>query len=273
MQALRRASGFAGLLGAVARARDCSPPQEPPRRARAAACTSTSGTKKTYVCNVPTGTIAGYEVRQWYAAVPNPTPGSGGSITHMDTDIVDADTGAQVPIQRLMLHHIVFTNLNRQDSTCAGEGYLGFDNRRTSAAPSRRSASTPPARSGRRCRCRRLWLCDPRQRPLGDRGDGDEPPLHCRPRLHPLRGDDRLQSRAQAGDAVLARRPQLPGGPDLQRAEHRAEGQAGEEGRAARRPRPPGSTRRASTGRGGRRRPPGRPPTRPPTTPGPRAGT
>ncbi len=78
---------------------------------------------------MPTGTIGGYEVRQWYARVPNPTP-EGGFITHMETDIVDADTGAQVPIQRLMLHHIVFINLNRQDSTCAGKGYLGFDSRK-----------------------------------------------------------------------------------------------------------------------------------------------
>ena len=47
----------------------------------------------------------------------------------METDIVDEGTNAQVPISRLMLHHIVFLNLNRQDSTCAGQGYLGFDNR------------------------------------------------------------------------------------------------------------------------------------------------
>ncbi len=64
------------------------------------------------------------------APVPNPTPASGGSITHMETDVVDVDTGAQVPIQRLMLHHIVFTNLNRQDATCKGQGYTGFDGRK-----------------------------------------------------------------------------------------------------------------------------------------------
>ena len=87
----------------------------------------TSGTQTTYECNVPTGTIAGYEVRQWYALVPNPLPSGSGFITHMSTDIVDTDTGAQVPIQRLMLHHIVFTNLNRQDSTC--QHYVGFDGR------------------------------------------------------------------------------------------------------------------------------------------------
>jgi plastocyanin len=82
----------------------------------------------TYKCNVSTGTIGGYEVRQWYDVAP--TPPEDGFITHMETDIVDDVTGEQVPISRLMLHHIVFTNLNRQDATCAGQGYLGFDGRK-----------------------------------------------------------------------------------------------------------------------------------------------
>ena len=45
-----------------------------------------------------------------------------GYITEMQTDIVDAD-GSQVPISRLMLHHIVFLNLGekigeKRDGTC-----------------------------------------------------------------------------------------------------------------------------------------------------------
>jgi plastocyanin len=89
--------------------------------------------KITYECNVSTGVIGGYEVRQWYDVVPNPlhgTPYSEADITHMETDVVDDATGDQVPIQRLMLHHIVFTNLAKQDTTCAGKGYLGFDGRK-----------------------------------------------------------------------------------------------------------------------------------------------
>jgi plastocyanin len=89
--------------------------------------------KITYECNVSTGVIGGYEVRQWYDVVPNPlkgTPYSEADITHMETDVVDDVTGDQVPIQRLMLHHIVFTNLAKQDTTCAGKGYLGFDGRK-----------------------------------------------------------------------------------------------------------------------------------------------
>jgi plastocyanin len=89
----------------------------------------TVGTQTTYTCDVPTGTIGGYEVRQWYPANV-PTPGVSGYITHMETDVVDDVTGQQVPISRLMLHHIVFLNLNRQDSTCGGQGYTGFDGRK-----------------------------------------------------------------------------------------------------------------------------------------------
>ena len=85
-------------------------------------------TQTKYVCNIPTGTIGGYEVRQWYGLAP--TPPQTGSITHMETDIVDEGTNTQVPISRLMLHHIVFLNLNRQDSTCQGQGYVGFDGRK-----------------------------------------------------------------------------------------------------------------------------------------------
>jgi plastocyanin len=101
-------------------------------------CTPTviSPTVTNYSCNIPTGTIGGYEVKQWYILPQSlgdpggvPKLGVDGHITHMETDVVDADTGQQVPISRLMLHHIVFLNLNQQDSTCGGRGYTGFDGR------------------------------------------------------------------------------------------------------------------------------------------------
>jgi plastocyanin len=85
-------------------------------------------TQTKFVCNIPTGTIGGYEVRQWYDFAP--TPPQDGYITHMETDIVDEGTGAPVPISRLMLHHIVFLNLNRRDSTCGDQGYLSFGGRK-----------------------------------------------------------------------------------------------------------------------------------------------
>jgi plastocyanin len=90
--------------------------------------TAVGPTQTKYVCNIPTGTIGGYEVRQWYAGAD--VPDQDGYITHMETDIVDDVTGEPVPISRLMLHHIVFVNTAHQDNTCAGQGYLGFDGRK-----------------------------------------------------------------------------------------------------------------------------------------------
>jgi plastocyanin len=120
---------FAGLLAAVTAAALLIP-STGSAAGPGSACdagTPVGPTQTKYVCNLPTGTIGGYEVRQWYDLAP--TPPQDGFITHMETDIVD-ENGAQVPISRLMLHHIVFLNLNRQDSTCAGQGYTGFDGRK-----------------------------------------------------------------------------------------------------------------------------------------------
>ena len=117
---------FAGLLaaiGAIALSAPAGASATPPSQGCDAG-TPAGGTLTTYECNVPTGTIGGYEVRQWELAVP--TPAEDGFITHMETDVIDDVTGDQVPIQRLMLHHIVFVNVNHQDATCAGKGYVGF---------------------------------------------------------------------------------------------------------------------------------------------------
>jgi plastocyanin len=86
-----------------------------------------SATETTYTLQVPTRTIGGYEVKQGVAQVPKP-PGNG-YITKMETDIVDASTGDPVPISRLMLHHIVFINVYKPDSTC--NSLTLFDNRTT----------------------------------------------------------------------------------------------------------------------------------------------
>jgi plastocyanin len=65
--------------------------------------------------------IGGYEVRQ--EAVGNlPHPELEGYITHMSVDIVDA-RGRKLPIRRVMLHHVVFSNAGRyvgehHDATC-----------------------------------------------------------------------------------------------------------------------------------------------------------
>jgi plastocyanin len=85
-----------------------------------------SAEETTYTLTVPTGTIGGYEVKQ-DIALPIPKPAVGGYVTKMETDVVDAETGDPVPISRLMLHHIVFLNVSKQDNTC--NTILNFDNR------------------------------------------------------------------------------------------------------------------------------------------------
>ena len=80
-------------------------------------------------------TVSGYEVKQ--TVVGGPRPPIDGHITKMNADIVDA-SGEQVPIQRLMLHHIVFLNTGRQDQSCpVDDGILGFDGLQTAPAVER----------------------------------------------------------------------------------------------------------------------------------------
>jgi plastocyanin len=87
-----------------------------------------SAAETTYTLEVPTGQIAGYEVKQ-DINIGIPKPPGGGWITKMETDIVDATTGDPVPISRLMLHHIVFLDALKQDSTC--DDFTSFDSRTT----------------------------------------------------------------------------------------------------------------------------------------------
>src|SRR4051794_10074364 len=53
--------------------------------------------------------VDGYAVRQ-QATANIPRPEGAGFITHMAADVVDPKTGKQVPINRIMLHHILFLN-------------------------------------------------------------------------------------------------------------------------------------------------------------------
>jgi Stress up-regulated Nod 19 len=71
-------------------------------------------------------TVGGYEVQQSFAVAPHPNLGAAehGFITRMEVDVVD-ENGTPIPIQRLMLHHIVFANLSRPDETC--QSITGFD--------------------------------------------------------------------------------------------------------------------------------------------------
>ena len=66
--------------------------------------------------------VGSYQVKQSDLDGNIPTPKVNGYITEMDVEIVDAQ-GKPVPISRLMLHHIVFSNLgptigSKRDGTC-----------------------------------------------------------------------------------------------------------------------------------------------------------
>ncbi|MEA2437969.1 MAG: hypothetical protein QOF65_2525 [Thermoleophilaceae bacterium] len=67
--------------------------------------------------------VKGYQVKQEMTAGVE-HPHVDGHIVGMSTNIVNAD-GSPVPIQRLMLHHIVFSKLGEQNPLCAQ--YTGFD--------------------------------------------------------------------------------------------------------------------------------------------------
>lgn len=87
------------------------------------ACTQTGGPgpagETEWSCWADPSSVSGYEVEQ--TALGNiPKPPVDGHITHMETDVVDAATGTPVPINRLMLHHIVFFNTSRSDAACGG---------------------------------------------------------------------------------------------------------------------------------------------------------
>jgi plastocyanin len=85
----------------------------------------TDGPRTTYTCRYGPIVVDPYQVRQEIVTnVPRP-PGDG-HITAMDVNVVDPD-GSAVPIQRLMLHHIVFSNLNRADPMCGS--YTLWDNK------------------------------------------------------------------------------------------------------------------------------------------------
>ena len=84
--------------------------------------------------------VGGYEVKQEQAMGGLPKPKRDGFITRMKVDVVD-ENGTPVPIERLMLHHIVFLNLGaklgeKKDRTCGS--FTGLDSRTTIPAVAER---------------------------------------------------------------------------------------------------------------------------------------
>ena len=64
---------------------------------------------------MPLNSVGGFDVVQ--NAVEAPRPPAAGHVVEMAADIVDGD-GEPIPINRLMLHHIVFLNTGRPDQSC-----------------------------------------------------------------------------------------------------------------------------------------------------------
>ena len=82
-----------------------------------------SAETKTATYTVGPITIGPYQVKQ-AIDFRIPKPSEDAWITAMDVDVVDGPGGRQVPIDRLMLHHVVFANLGRtlgerRDGTCS----------------------------------------------------------------------------------------------------------------------------------------------------------
>ena len=93
-----------------------------------------SAAPKTYTFRSAPVTVAPFQVKQGVLGIPKP-PGNG-YVTSLEVDVVDGD-GTPIPIDRLMLHHIVFLNLGARDGTCGG-GLTMFDNKtRIPNAPER----------------------------------------------------------------------------------------------------------------------------------------
>jgi plastocyanin len=69
--------------------------------------------------------VDGYAVKQTITANIKRPAGSG-FITHMAADVIDPKTGRQVPINRIMLHHILFLNLgNGSRPPNVGDAFYG----------------------------------------------------------------------------------------------------------------------------------------------------
>src|SRR4051795_2423099 len=89
-----------------------------------------SASERTYKLRFGPVALDGYQVRQ--NSDPVRTPRVDGYITHMRAHVVDK-RGRDIPIQRLMLHHVLFTNRgrfdgDRHDGTCPGiprERFMG----------------------------------------------------------------------------------------------------------------------------------------------------
>ena len=72
-------------------------------------------------------TAGPYQVQQGYLLGPQPGAELGdGFVTGISVDVADAN-GNPIPINRIMLHHIVFVNIAHHDATCSD--FTAWDSR------------------------------------------------------------------------------------------------------------------------------------------------
>ena len=100
-------------------------------------CTKTGeqGTHQSFRCRYGPVTVGPYAVRQEYVFAGVPKPAVDGKIVAMSTDVTDKN-GNQMPIRRLMLHHIVFAKIGTKDNTC--DQFMSFDSRTVLPAAAQR---------------------------------------------------------------------------------------------------------------------------------------
>ena len=135
------------------------------------------------------------------------SPAVDGYVVGMDAEVVDA-AGRVQGRDKVMLHHIVFAKVGVPDYTCGGSARALLRRGRGAAR------ALAPAR---------LRLREQGDRPLGAALHADEPQAAAPERVHPLHGALRHRRDADAGEAGLARRPQLHGRhrPGLRRSRRR----------------------------------------------------
>lgn len=113
-------------------------------------------------------TVAGYEVKQTDVDFDAPEPEMDGFVTRMEVDIVDRK-GRQVPIDRLMLHHVVFHNYGpklgaKRDQACDqltmldSKTVIPFVSERFYAAGEERQEMVLPPGYGYETRKRDNWM-------------------------------------------------------------------------------------------------------------------
>lgn len=127
-----------------------------------------AATERTEVFRTGPITVGGYQVLQEEAEGGLPKPAVDGFVTHMKVDVVDRD-GTPVSIRRLMLHHIVFSNVGaklgeKHDRTCdsitALDSQTAFPNvaERFYAAGEERSELDLPSGYGYRSKRSDQWV-------------------------------------------------------------------------------------------------------------------